>query len=96
MAVFNPKTLYVCSRQFFDRRMGQEINGEVFGEEYNGYIFRLTGGNDKQGFPMKQGILINGRTRILFKKRKFFSGCPLIKDRWYVLCCVPSCSTLFA
>ena len=58
------------SRQFYDRRMGQEINGDVIGEEYNGYVFRLTGGNDKQGFPMKQGILINGRTRILFKKRK--------------------------
>jgi len=48
--------------------MGQEINGDVIGEEYNGYVFRLTGGNDKQGFPMKQGILINGRTRILFRK----------------------------
>jgi small subunit ribosomal protein S6e len=57
-------------RQFYDRRMGGEINGDVISEEYNGYIFRLTGGNDKQGFPMKQGILINGRTRILFKKRK--------------------------
>eukprot|EP00352_Strombidinopsis_acuminata_P006365 CAMPEP_0176360254 /NCGR_PEP_ID=MMETSP0126-20121128/16967_1 /TAXON_ID=141414 ORGANISM="Strombidinopsis acuminatum, Strain SPMC142" /NCGR_SAMPLE_ID=MMETSP0126 /ASSEMBLY_ACC=CAM_ASM_000229 /LENGTH=232 /DNA_ID=CAMNT_0017715433 /DNA_START=111 /DNA_END=805 /DNA_ORIENTATION=- len=56
-------------RQFYDRRMGGEINGDVISEEYNGYIFRLTGGNDKQGFPMKQGILINGRTRILFKKR---------------------------
>mmetsp|Transcript_12342 Transcript_12342/g.8589 ORF Transcript_12342/g.8589 Transcript_12342/m.8589 type:complete len:238 (+) Transcript_12342:143-856(+) len=55
-------------RQFYDRRMGQEINGDVIGEEYNGYVFRLTGGNDKQGFPMKQGILINGRTRILFRK----------------------------
>ena len=51
--------------------MGQEIDGEVMGEEYKGYIFRITGGNDKQGFAMKQGILINGRTRILFKKRKY-------------------------
>jgi len=40
------------------------------GDEFKGYIFRITGGNDKQGFQMKQGILINGRTRILFKKRK--------------------------
>jgi len=55
-------------RPFFDRRMGQEIEGDVMGEEYKGYIFRITGGNDKQGFAMKQGILINGRTRILFKK----------------------------
>merc|ERR1711998_198696 len=27
-----------------------------------------TGGNDKQGFPMKQGILTNGRVRLLLKK----------------------------
>lgn len=56
-------------RPFFDRRMGQEINGDVMGEDYKGYIFRITGGNDKQGFTMKQGILIAGRSRILFKKR---------------------------
>jgi len=56
-------------RPFFDRRMGQEINGEVMGDDYKGYIFRITGGNDKQGFTMKQGILTSGRSRILFKKR---------------------------
>merc|ERR1712014_317145 len=27
-----------------------------------------SGGNDKQGFPMKQGILCNNRVRLLFKK----------------------------
>jgi len=56
-------------RPFFDRRMGTEINGELMGDDYKGYIFRITGGNDKQGFTMKQGILINGRSRILFKRR---------------------------
>merc|ERR1719345_86150 len=29
---------------------------------------RVTGGNDKQGFPMKQGILCNNRVKLLFKK----------------------------
>merc|ERR1719436_123728 len=29
---------------------------------------RITGGNDKQGFPMKQGVLCNNRVRLLFKK----------------------------
>merc|ERR1711887_222961 len=28
----------------------------------------ITGGNDKQGFPMKQGTLTNGRVRLLLKK----------------------------
>ena len=50
--------------------MGQEIDGEVLGEEYKGYIFKITGGNDKQGFPMKQGVLVNGRVRMLLKKSK--------------------------
>jgi small subunit ribosomal protein S6e len=50
--------------------MGQEIDGDVLGDEYKGYIFRITGGNDKQGFPMKQGVLVNGRVRLLLKKSK--------------------------
>jgi small subunit ribosomal protein S6e len=49
--------------------MGQEIDGENLGEEYKGYIFKITGGNDKQGFPMKQGVLVNGRVRLLMKKK---------------------------
>lgn len=63
-----------CSRPFYDRRMGQEIDGEVMGEQFKGYVFRITGGNDKQGFQMKQGILMNTRTRILFRTRKWPSS----------------------
>lgn len=33
-----------------------------------GYVFRIGGGNDKQGFPMKQGVLTNGRVRLLLAK----------------------------
>merc|ERR1719183_2743624 len=29
---------------------------------------KISGGNDKQGFPMKQGILCNHRVKLLFKK----------------------------
>ncbi len=50
--------------------MGAEIEGGLLGDQFKGYIFKITGGNDKQGFPMKQGILFNGRVRILFKKSK--------------------------
>ena len=39
----------------YDKRMSQEIEGEHLGEDFAGYIFRISGGNDKQGFPMKQG-----------------------------------------
>lgn len=52
---------------FFERRMGAEVPGDSLGEEFKGYIFRITGGNDKQGFPMMQGILTNHRVRLLFR-----------------------------
>lgn len=53
---------------FFDKRMGSEMDGEVLGADFKGYIFRITGGNDKQGFPMKQGIFAASRVRLLLKK----------------------------
>jgi len=53
---------------FFGKRMGTEVSADELGDEFKGYIFKITGGNDKDGFPMKQGILINGRTRILMSE----------------------------
>jgi len=57
------------NRQFNDRRMGSDIDGEVLGKEFKGYTFRITGGNDKQGFTMKQGILTATRVKILMRGR---------------------------
>ena len=48
--------------------MGAEVDASTLGEEWNGYVFRITGGNDKQGFPMKQGVLTQGRVRLLLSK----------------------------
>merc|ERR1719273_1854485 len=48
--------------------MATEVSGDSLGDEFKGYVFRIAGGNDKQGFPMKQGILCNHRVRLLFKK----------------------------
>ncbi|KHJ92460.1 ribosomal protein S6e [Oesophagostomum dentatum] len=55
-------------RIFYDKRMAQEVEIDSLGEEWKGYIVRITGGNDKQGFPMKQGVLTNGRVRLLLSK----------------------------
>merc|ERR1711920_635279 len=44
------------------------MGGDCLGDEWKGYVFRIGGGNDKQGFPMKQGILVNHRVKLLFKK----------------------------
>eukprot|EP00529_Nitzschia_sp_RCC80_P038174 CAMPEP_0113463158 /NCGR_PEP_ID=MMETSP0014_2-20120614/12491_1 /TAXON_ID=2857 /ORGANISM="Nitzschia sp." /LENGTH=68 /DNA_ID=CAMNT_0000355099 /DNA_START=79 /DNA_END=281 /DNA_ORIENTATION=+ /assembly_acc=CAM_ASM_000159 len=44
-------------QNLYERRMAQEIDGNILGDEFEGYIFRISGGNDKQGFPMRQGVL---------------------------------------
>jgi len=48
--------------------MGEEVDGGCLGDEFKGYVFKITGGNDKQGFPMKQGILTSNRVRVILKK----------------------------
>jgi small subunit ribosomal protein S6e len=55
-------------RQFFDRRMSQEVDGSALGEQFEGYVFKIGGGFDKQGFPMKQGVMTNHRVRLLLGK----------------------------
>jgi len=55
-------------QQLYDRRMAQEVDGGILGEEFEGYVMRISGGNDKQGFPMKQGVLTNTRVRLLLTK----------------------------
>jgi len=52
-------------RIFYDKRMSQEVPADSLGDEWKGYILRITGGNDKQGFPMKQGVLVPFRVRLL-------------------------------
>lgn len=74
---------------FYGKKMGQEIEVDKLGDEFKGYVLRITGGNDKQGFTMKQGVLVQGRVRLLMgaghkcyrprrtgeRKRKSVRGC---------------------
>merc|ERR1711920_9539 len=55
-------------RPFYEKRMAAEVPVDFLGDEWKGYVARISGGNDKQGFPMKQGVLTNGRVRLLLKK----------------------------
>ncbi|KAK6923362.1 Ribosomal protein S6e [Dillenia turbinata] len=55
-------------RAFFDKRISQEVSGDSLGEEFKGYVFKIMGGCDKQGFPMKQGVLTSGRVRLLLHR----------------------------
>jgi len=86
---------------FYDKRMGHEVNADPLGDEFKGYIFKIAGGNDKQGFPMMQGVLANGRVRLLLRpghpcfrprrdgqrKRKSIRGCVVGPDL-SVLCLI--------
>lgn len=55
-------------RIFYEKRMGAEVEADALGNEWKGYVVRISGGNDKQGFPMKQGVLTNGETSIFYLK----------------------------
>jgi small subunit ribosomal protein S6e len=81
-------------RAFYDKRMSHEVSGEALGDDFKGYVFKISGGNDKQGFPMKQGVLSAGRVRLLLsdghscyrprkrgeRKRKSVRGCIVSSD----------------
>jgi len=86
--------LYPYSRIFYDKRISAEVAVDSLGDEFKGYVFRITGGNDKQGFPMKQGVLLPSRVRLLLskghscyrprrtgeRKRKSVRGCIVASD----------------
>uniref|UniRef100_A0A8C6MY54 Small ribosomal subunit protein eS6 n=1 Tax=Mus spicilegus TaxID=10103 RepID=A0A8C6MY54_MUSSI len=38
----------------YEKRMATEVAADALGEEWKGYVVQISGGNDKQGFPMKQ------------------------------------------
>lgn len=76
-------------RVFMEKRMGAEVPADSLGDEWKGYVVKITGGNDKQGFPMKQGVMHPTRVRLLLsdghscyrprrtgeRKRKSVRGC---------------------
>lgn len=60
----DPKKL----RAFMDKRISNEVEGDVLGDEWKGYMFKIMGGNDKEGFPMMQGVMLASRVRLLLDK----------------------------
>jgi len=55
-------------QRLVDKRIAQDFEGSLLGDKYEGYVFRITGGHDKQGFPMKQGVLVNNRVKLLLAR----------------------------
>jgi len=83
-------------RAFYDKRLAQEVDGDAVGDEFKGYVLKIMGGQDKQGFAMKQGVLTPNRVRLLMhrntqgcrgygmrngeRKRKSVRGCVVSHD----------------
>ncbi|XP_036135569.1 40S ribosomal protein S6-like [Molossus molossus] len=55
-------------RNFYQKRMATEVAADALGEEWKGYVVRISGGNDKQGFPMKQGVVSHSHVPLLPSK----------------------------
>ena len=55
-------------RTLYDKRLAAEVDGEDLGDEFKGYVFKILGGQDKQGFSMHQGVLTTDRVRLMMKK----------------------------
>jgi len=78
-----------------DKRIGQEFDGEIIGSEFNGYVFKITGGSDRNGFCMKQGVATRGKVKLLLspgtpgyrfgregtRLRKTVRGCIISNDQ---------------
>jgi len=54
---------------FYDKRIAAEVSLDCLGEDWEGYKAKISGGNDKQGFPMMQGVLTADRVRLLLSKK---------------------------
>ena len=55
-------------RTLYDKRLAAEVDGEDMGDEFKGYVFKILGGQDKQGFSMKQGVLTTDRVKLMMAK----------------------------
>ncbi|OBS75382.1 hypothetical protein A6R68_14089 [Neotoma lepida] len=67
---------------FYEKHMATEVAADALGEEWKGYVVRISGRNDKQHFPMKQGILTHSRVHLLLKDdvRQYVVRKPLNKE----------------
>nr|UXY86744.1 40S ribosomal protein S6 [Cryptomonas paramecium] len=58
---------------FYEKKIQSEFKGEILGTDWRGYVLKINGGQDKQGFPMKPGVLTNRRIKALLTKNSV--GC---------------------
>jgi small subunit ribosomal protein S6e len=54
--------------ELIDKKIGDEVEGTIISDLFDGYVFKIMGGFDKDGFAMKNGILTASRKRVLLEK----------------------------
>ncbi|KAB0405020.1 hypothetical protein E2I00_013552, partial [Balaenoptera physalus] len=64
----NISFLAIGCQKLIENRTAKEVAADTLGEEWKGYVVRISGGNDKQGFPIKQSVLTHGHIRLLLSK----------------------------
>ncbi|EDQ89026.1 uncharacterized protein MONBRDRAFT_37247 [Monosiga brevicollis MX1] len=88
-------------RPFYEKRISAEVPADSLGDDWKGYVLRISGGNDKQGFPMRQGVLTNRRVKLLMseghsgyrprrsgeRKKKSARGC-IVDSNLSVIACI--------
>ena len=53
--------------KLIDKRLSQEFDGELLKAEWKGHTFKITGGSDKNGFAMKQGVITKNKLKLLLR-----------------------------
>jgi len=54
-------------KSLHDLRIADEVSGDALGDQFKGYTFKITGGSDKQGFAMIQGVMTAERVHLLLE-----------------------------
>merc|ERR1711957_334988 len=83
-------------RHFYDKRISHEVSADPLGDEFKGYVLRITGGEDKQGVPcrhrvrllMKKGASGYTCKRNGERKRKAVRGCIVNHDLAVISTCI--------
>ncbi|MBN1941299.1 MAG: 30S ribosomal protein S6e [Candidatus Diapherotrites archaeon] len=77
IVISDPKTGKNASKKleqtvFMNRKIGEEVDLGIIG--LTGFKAKISGGSDKQGFPMKPSLQGNMRRKILMQKGTGFRG----------------------
>lgn len=59
---------FQTSMRLYGLKLDAQIEGELISEDFRGYVFKITGGDDVSGLPMKNGVFTDKRVRLLLKK----------------------------